>query len=103
MTMKKYFNSKQIKKLKAAEPYFTTVVKSQYKRATTIAMNDMVADMYDSVSGKQPISRNYSCNTCVYNLYLACGRLYFESIEQVENKIEPEQESNKLDKKDTDK
>lgn len=97
------FNKKQIKALKVAEPFFTTAVRSGYKRATSSTLNDMVADYYDSVSGRNPISRNWSCNTCVFNLYKMCGKIYFDSIKQVETKNEPALETNELNNTDTDK
>lgn len=80
--MNKYFSKEQIKQLKDADviKHFNTVLDSEYKRGTTDIQNNLVADLYDEVTGGK-ISRSFGCKSCVYNLYRNAGELYRKSVE----------------------
>lgn len=77
---KKYFTREQIAILKPAEEYFNTVVHSHYKRASTVTLNELVADIYLQATGEQ-VARNWGCGSCVMTCYEKAGRLYYESKE----------------------
>jgi len=76
------FSKEQIQQLKKIDviQHFNTVLDSQYKRGTTSIQDTTLADIYDAATGKK-ISRNFSCKSCVYNLYRDAGKLYRESLE----------------------
>lgn len=76
----KYFSKEDIEKLREYEYYFTTTVKYNYKRNTTRDVNEYVADIYDMATNEK-ITRNYSCNKCVFDMFNTIGKLYFASIE----------------------
>lgn len=83
--MKKYFTKDEIATLKKAETYFYTATKENYKRASTSSLNNLVADIYEKVTGNR-VNRNWTCGTCVLNCYKAAGALYYESIRYWEEK-----------------
>lgn len=98
----KYFNKEQIKQLKDADVirHFDTVLDSDYKRGTTDAQNQLVADLYDEVTGGK-VSRSFGCKSCVFNLYRNAGTLYRQSLDfqKKENmRIAREAKQNKKDK-----
>ena len=76
------FTKKQIKEIEKLDvvKHFNTVIDSQYKRGTTSTQDNSLADIYDEATGGK-VSRNFSCKTCVYNLYRNAGMLYRKSIE----------------------
>ena len=78
------FDEKQVELLSKYEPVFYTVTYQQYKRGTTAKQNEFIADMLENVTGK-PANRNYSCNSCLYNLWLSVARIYYSSVEALKN------------------
>ena len=85
------FDEKQVELLSKYEPVFNTVTYQQYKRGTTAKQNEFIADMLENVTGK-PANRNYSCNSCLYNLWLSVARIYYSSVEALKNnKVSDEQ------------
>ena len=85
------FDEKQVELLSKYEPVFYTVTYQQYKRGTTAKQNEFIADMLENVTGK-PANRNYSCNSCLYNLWLSVARIYYSSVEALKNnKVSDEQ------------
>lgn len=81
----KYLNKKQILQLAPYENHFHTVIYAKYKRATTARVNDLIADIYEDVTG-EVISRKWSCSQCVFNIFEKCGRLYYESVKILNEK-----------------
>ena len=74
--------------------HFDTVLISKYKRGTTSKENNLLADLYDAATGEK-ISRQFSCKTCVYELYRKAGLLYKETLNYYlshKNEDEPEEE-----------
>lgn len=85
------FDEKQVELLSKYEPVFNTVTYQQYKRGTTAKQNEFVADMLETVTGK-PANRNFSCNSCLYNLWVSVARIYYSSVEALKNnKVSDEQ------------
>ena len=85
------FDEKQVELLSKYEPVFNTVTYQQYKRGTTAKQNEFIADMLENVTGK-PANRNFSCNSCLYNLWLSVARIYYSSVEALKNnKVSDEQ------------
>lgn len=85
------FDEKQVELLSKYEPVFYTVTYQQYKRGTTAKQNEFVADMLENVTGK-PANRNFSCNSCLYNLWVSVARIYYSSVEALKNnKVSDEQ------------
>ena len=86
------FDEKQVELLSKYEPVFNTVTYQQYKRGTTAKQNEFIADMLENVTGK-PANRNFSCNSCLYNLWLSVARIYYSSVEALNNnnKVSDEQ------------
>lgn len=80
----KYFTKDDINILMKYEYYFSTVIKYNYKRNTTRQINDEVADVYERTTNEK-LSRNYSCSSCVFNIFKTVGKLYFDSIEYWKN------------------
>lgn len=95
-----YFNRQQIKQLSKLKEHFETVIYAQWKRGTTITENELMADVYERVTGKR-LNRNWACGQCVYNAYKEVGELYFKSIMQLET--EQAMKTNELGKTVTDK
>lgn len=93
-----YFNKKQIEQLQPYETHFHTVIYAKYKRATSSRVNDFVANLYEDVTG-EILDRNWSCATCVYNIFEKCGKLYYESIKNESNKKITETNETTGDKK----
>lgn len=102
----KYYTKEQIKELKELNviQHFDTVLDSQFKRGTTTRQDNAVADIYDEATGIK-ISRNYSCKSCIYNLYRDAGNLYRESVKFWQNeslkKARMQKEINKKQKTNT--
>ena len=86
------FTKEQLEILKEAEPHFLTA-KSGYVRYATRALHTLVADTYFQATG-QKIPANWSCGTCILNLYRKVGYFYFKDLEEIEknqasNELEP--------------
>ena len=99
-----YFTKEQIKQLKDADviKHFNTVLDSEYKRGTTDIQNNLVADLYDEVTGGK-ISRSFGCKSCVFNLYRNAGELYRKSVEfqkKESMKVAREAKANKIKMKE---
>lgn len=77
---KKYYSKEEIKKLKELNviQHFDTVLDSQFKRGTFTTTDNAVADIYEEATGTK-VSRQFSCKSCVFNLYKQAGELYRES------------------------
>lgn len=78
----KLLNKKQIKRLEPYEEHFETIIKAKYKRATSSRVNDIVADVYEEATG-EILKRNWSCAHCIYDVFEKCGKLYYKSLEQI--------------------
>lgn len=76
------YSKEQIAELKKLDviQHFKTVLDSDYKRGTSSTQDNKVADIYDAATGGK-VSRNFSCKSCVFNLYRDAGKLYRESLE----------------------
>ena len=76
------YTKEQIEELKKLDviQHFKTAVDSDYKRGTSSAQDTKVADIYDAATGGK-VSRNFSCKSCVFNLYRKAGELYRETLE----------------------
>ena len=77
--MARLFNGGELKKLKKVEGHFYTSVNLQYKNNTSREENDMVADLYERVTGEK-VSRNWACPRCVYDLFRKAGLIYYKSV-----------------------
>lgn len=102
------YTKEQIAELKKLDviQHFTTALDSDYKRGTSSIQDNKVADIYDAATGGK-VSRNFSCKSCVFNLYRKAGELYRETLEFMKKekelkkkKVDNENnnESDKLDK-----
>lgn len=71
------FSREQIKQLKELDviQHFNTVLDSQFKRGTFTSIDNAVADIYEAATGTK-VSRQFTCKTCVFNLYKQAGELY---------------------------
>ena len=76
------YTKEQIAELKKLDviQHFTTALDSDYKRGTSSIQDNKVADIYDAATGGK-VSRNFSCKSCVFNLYRKAGELYRETLE----------------------
>ena len=101
------YTKEQIAELKKLDviQHFTTALDSDYKRGTSSAQDNKVADIYDAATGGK-ISRNFSCKSCVFNLYRKAGELYRETLEfmkkekELKKKKVSNENNNKSDKLD---
>lgn len=102
------YTKEQIAELKKLDviQHFTTAIDSDYKRGTSSVQDNKVADIYDAATGGK-VSRNFSCKSCVFNLYRKAGELYRETLEFMKKEKELKKkkvgnennkESDKLDK-----
>lgn len=91
------YTKEQIAELKKLDviQHFKTVLDSDYKRGTSSIQDNKVADIYDAATGGK-VSRNFSCKSCVFNLYRKAGELYRETLEWMKK----EKELKKKDKDD---
>ena len=76
--MARLFNGGELKKLEKVSGYFYTAVNLSYKNNTTVEENNMVADLYERVTGEK-VHRNWACPRCVFELYRKAGKIYYES------------------------
>lgn len=78
------YTKEQIAELKKLDviQHFKTVLDSDYKRGTSSIQDNKVADIYDAATGGK-VSRNFSCKSCVFNLYRKAGELYRETLERM--------------------
>lgn len=76
------FTPEQLEILKEAEPHFNTA-KSGYIRYASRDLHNLVANTYFEATG-QKIPANWSCGTCVLNLYRKVGYFYFKDKEELE-------------------
>lgn len=102
------YTKEQIAELKKLDviQHFTTALDSDYKRGTSSIQDNKVADIFDAATGGK-VSRNFSCKSCVFNLYRKAGEIYRETLEFMKKekelkkkKVDNENnnESDKLDK-----
>lgn len=91
------FTDAQLEILKEAEPHFKTS-QSGYVRYASRELSNKVADTYFQATG-QIIPKNWSCGTCVLNLYRKVGWFYFKDLEEKEAsmKVSNEPEPNALE------
>ena len=111
-----YYTKEQITELKELDviQHFNTALDSDYKRGTSSTQDNKVADIYDAATGGK-VNRNFSCKSCVFNLYRNAGELYRKTLEwqkkenlrkareakelkKINNTNENNNESDKLDK-----
>lgn len=83
------YTKEQIAELKKLDviQHFKTVLDSDYKRGTSSIQDNKVADIYDAATGGK-VSRNFSCKSCVFNLYRKAGELYRETLEWMKKEKE---------------
>lgn len=83
------YTKEQIAELKKLDviQHFKTVLDSDYKRGTSSVQDNKVADIYDAATGGK-VSRNFSCKSCVFNLYRKAGELYRETLEWMKKEKE---------------
>lgn len=83
------YSKEQIAELKKLDviQHFKTVLDSDYKRGTSSVQDNKVADIYDAATGGK-VSRNFSCKSCVFNLYRKAGELYRETLEWMKKEKE---------------
>ena len=101
------YSKEQIAELKKLDviQHFTTALDSDYKRGTSSVQDNKVADIYDAATGGK-VSRNFSCKSCVFNLYRKAGELYRETLEfmkkekELKKKKVNNENNNKSDKLD---
>lgn len=76
------YSKEQIAELKKLDviQHFKTALDSDYKRGTSSIQDNKVADIYDAATGGK-VSRNFSCKSCVFNLYRKAGELYNATLE----------------------
>ena len=96
------YSKEQIAELKKLDviQHFTTVLDSDYKRGTSSTQDNKVADIYDAATGGK-VSRNFSCKSCVFNLYRKAGELYRTTLEFM--KKEKELKKKKVDNENNNK
>lgn len=96
------YTKEQIAELKKLDviQHFTTALDSDYKRGTSSIQDNKVADIYDAATGGK-VSRNFSCKSCVFNLYRKAGELYRETLEFM--KKEKELKKKKVDNENNNK
>ena len=101
------YTKEQIAELKKLDviQHFTTALDSDYKRGTSSIQDNKVADIFDAATGGK-VSRNFSCKSCVFNLYRKAGELYRETLEfmkkekELKKKKVNNENNNKSDKLD---
>lgn len=83
------YTKEQIAELKKLDviQHFQTVLDSDYKRGTSSIQDNKVADIFDAATGGK-VSRNFSCKSCVFNLYRKAGELYRETLEWMKKEKE---------------
>lgn|SRR5574344_58399 len=83
------YSKEQIAELKKLDviQHFQTALDSDYKRGTSSIQDNKVADIYDAATGGK-VSRNFSCKSCVFNLYRKAGELYRETLEWMKKEKE---------------
>lgn len=96
------YTKEQIAELKKLDviQHFTTALDSDYKRGTSSVQDNKVADIYDAATGGK-VSRNFSCKSCVFNLYRKAGELYRTTLEFMKKKKELKKK--KVDNKNNNK
>lgn len=96
------YTKEQIAELKKLDviQHFTTALDSDYKRGTSSIQDNKVADIYDAATGGK-VSRNFSCKSCVFNLYRKAGELYRTTLEFM--KKEKELKKKKVDNENNNK
>lgn len=74
------YTKEEMKKLKELDviQHFDTVLDSQFKRGTFTTTDNAVADIYEEATNTK-VARNFTCKSCVFNLYKNAGILYRES------------------------
>lgn len=83
------YTKEQIAELKKLDviQHFKTALDSDYKRGTSSIQDNKVADIFDAATGGK-VSRNFSCKSCVFNLYRKAGELYRETLEWMKKEKE---------------
>lgn len=84
--MEKLFSIEQLNALYPAEIHFENVIKNHNLRSAPRWLTEQIAKIYTETTGNR-LPSNYSCNTCVYNIYAKIGELYFKSKLYWETKI----------------
>ena len=75
------YTKEQLKELKELDviKHFDTVLNSDYKRGTIRTVDEKVADIYENATNTK-VLRNFTCKSCVFNLYKLAGLLYRTSV-----------------------
>lgn len=88
------FSLEELERLKEAESYFKTAVYSDYKRATTNKIDEMVIEVYTAAGGDGKFNR--SCGVCSLHFYKKVGTKYFNDKEIVGKELEPKNINNTI-------
>lgn len=83
------FTEEQMKVLKEASIHFESVLKHNLIRNAPRHMTEDIVRIYELQSG-QTVKRNFSCGTCVMNIYRMIGKAYYEYVEYLNKNINEE-------------
>lgn len=72
-----HYNDEQFTALSKYEEHFTTAVNARWSRYPGSAALDEIHSIYCAATGDKR-KNNKSCSTCILNLLIDCGRLYFQ-------------------------
>ena len=87
------FTEEQMKVLKEASIHFESVLKHNLIRNAPRRMTEDIVRIYELQSG-QTVKRNFSCGTCVMNIYRMIGKAYYEYVEYLNKNINKEDNAN---------
>jgi hypothetical protein len=77
----------QIETLKKFEKNFETAIRSKYAIYPGLNGVKAIHEIYSSVVKNAP-RLNTSCSTCIFNLLVQCGEIYFKDKQELEKSQE---------------
>lgn len=79
------FTEEQVNKLKEVgiEEKYITIMTSQFMVGNSKHFQDTLTEVYKEATGET--LRNWNCSTCVFNNVIKIAKIYFASLEEIEN------------------
>lgn len=75
-------------KFKKASPHFLSARK-EYIRNVPVWLTEQTVNIYEQMTGKKVLNKDFSCAHCVLRVYQLAGKLYFQELDR-RNKLEEE-------------
>lgn len=77
------YTKEQMQQLYRAQIHFESVLKYSNIRNAPRYLTELIVGIYEEATGKT-LNKNYSCASCVMNIYKIIGKTYFAQLKEQE-------------------